>query len=179
MDNIIVAKNILSPSLVNELRSLLRVEVCFVQAGVIGDQSWRSGKVSYIEYTSIGANVAEGIKQFMLRTDSELLDFAPKKIEVMLTSYGDGDYFREHADDSSPEVASRKVSWVTYLNAYPGENRWTGGELIIKDAANTTTFSPTDGETIFFASSLLHEVATVSAPPGWENRRFSVNGWIS
>jgi len=166
----IVSHDVFSPALRDELRKYLRIQNMFAPATVTGDPTWRSGRVAHIQELFVGKLVAETI----LARYPDLTT-----CEVQLSSYGDGDYFHAHTDNATPDCAARRVSWVAYLNAWPGPNRYSGGELVLYADDATTTYTPADGETVFFPSSVLHKITPVSAPPGWRNRRFSVNGWLS
>lgn len=171
----IVEQNLFSPALADELRKHLRLRNMFSPATVTGDASWRVGRVYHIQELFVGKLVAERVLAYA----HDALRLDATTCEVQLSSYGDGEYFRAHSDSGTPDVAHRRLSWVSYLNAWPGPNPFSGGELILYEDHATTTYAPADGETVFFPSELLHEVTTVAAPPGWENRRFTVNGWLS
>jgi SM-20-related protein len=177
----IVEYDLFTPVMVEELRKYLREKNEFVYASVTGDSSWRSGRVRHIENLFIGKLVAESVIARVPRVINQLgvPEFTPTRCEVQASSYGNGDYFRAHTDNGTPDAAARKLSWVSYLNAWPGDNTWTGGELHVRYDDRTVVYQPADGETVFFSSSALHEIMPVFAPPGWEHRRFSVNGWVS
>jgi Rps23 Pro-64 3,4-dihydroxylase Tpa1-like proline 4-hydroxylase len=180
MSVLTVKRDVFPPLIVEELRKYLRMQNAFIPATVTGDQSWRSGRVQHIQELFIGKLVAGIVKDYALVIANDIIhDFAPSRCEVQLSSYGDGDYFRQHYDNSTPDADTRRISWVSYINAFPGPNPFSGGELVLQGENETTVYTPEDGETVFFASSVLHEIKPVSAPEGWNNRRFSANGWVS
>lgn len=193
--NLIIRHNVFSPVLTEALRALLCREELFNTATVTGDASWRSGRVAHIEHLIEGRLAAEAILDAVMRLpDDENVGlsvmtsfcipgyfdlFEPSRCEVQLSSYGDGDYFRQHNDSGTSDAADRKISWVSYLDPIPGSHLWTGGELHVRDGGNKIIYTPADGETVFFPSNALHEVQPVStSSPRWEYRRFSINGWI-
>ena len=180
--NIVVKQNVFSPDLTNLLRPMLLQESLFVPATVTGDASWRSGRVAHINGTPQSAAVAAAILNVVPEVAAELGYLVnpptPTICEVQMSSYGGGDYFKTHNDNGTPDVTDRWLSWVHYIYPEPEPRLWMGGQLVIHDVAETITYEPADGETVFFPSSILHEILPVAAPPGWANRRFTVNGWV-
>lgn len=179
----IIRCNVFSPALTEALRALLLRRELFGPATVTGDALWRSGMVAHVEHLPEGRAAAEEIIKYFASTwifyELKIPYFFPTRCEVQLSSYGDGDYFRTHTDNGTPDAAARRISWVAYLDAVPGLRPWFGGELVAETGRETVAVTPADGETVFFPSAWLHEVRPVAAPPGWTSRRFSVNGWIS
>ncbi len=184
----VILRKFLAPETDAMIRTLARDEALFIPATVTGDPSWRSGRVAHIEgFPSTRAVIEAVLKAvpkvcYLLRIDA----FAPSRCEVQLSSYGDGDLFRAHTDDGSPDAAERVLSWVIYLDLIT-PRRWTGGELsfslgrsIGTDGWDLDRITPEDGMAIFFPSSTLHEVLPVSTlgDTSWEARRHTVNGWV-
>jgi SM-20-related protein len=182
--NVVIRHDVLPPFLTQELRRLLCSEELFIPATVTGDASWRSGRIVPTGNLGQAAQLVADAICARVPSVAEELGFrnppprASWHCEVQLSSYGDGDYFRLHNDNSTPDASGRWLSWVHYLDAIPGEHNWTGGHLMVEDAGARIVVQPADGETVFFPASALHEVTPVSAPHGWTNRRFSVNGWV-
>src|SRR5580765_2796005 len=177
--NYVAIRRFLPPDADAAVRALARDEARFVPATVTGDASWRAGRVAHVEGRPEARAVAEAVLRavpfvaYQLRVDA----FAPSRCEVQLSSYGDGDYFRAHADDGSPDTAARVLSWVIYLDLVK-PRAWYGGNLCLADDVR---FRPEDGTVIFFPSSMIHEVTPVAMDEGdgrWEARRFTVNGWV-
>ncbi len=191
----VILRNFLGPATSAAFRALARNEALFIPATVTGDASWRSGRVAHIEGRPEAHVVAEAVLKavptvcYALRIDA----FAPSRCEVQLSSYGDGDLFRAHTDDGSPDAAARVLSWVIYLDLVK-PRRWTGGKLSFPIWQHIETggpgyatdmwipndVTPEDGDAIFFPSSTLHEVMPVSTlgDTSWEARRHTINGWV-
>lgn len=178
--NVVVCRGIFTPVLTEALRDLLRREVLFEPATVTGDATWRAGRVAHVQHLLEGRLAGEAVLAAVPRVLEALglAPFAPQTCEVQLSAYGDGEYFRCHTDDGTPDVAARRLSWVAYLDAVPGHRPWTEGRLIVRDGIVAHVVTPADGETVFFPASALHEILPVVAPPEWPDRRFSVNGWV-
>jgi Rps23 Pro-64 3,4-dihydroxylase Tpa1-like proline 4-hydroxylase len=113
--------------------------------------------------------------------------FPVRHVEVQLTGTGDGEFFRAHSDDGSPEVAARAITFVYFFHREP--RPFSGGELRIYDTAvdgdhvrATGPFRsiwPLQNQVVFFPSYYLHEILPVNSPSGsFFDRRFTVNGWF-
>ena len=78
-------------------------------------------------------------------------------MEVQLTSHNDGEYYHWHTDNSTPQTASRVVSFVYYLHSEP--KLYTGGDLVVYGPGDDRTIiEPRNDSLIFFAASQRHEV---------------------
>ena len=99
-------------------------------------------------------------------------------IEVQLTSHQRGEYYHWHKDNSSPETASRIVTFVYYFHSEP--RHYTGGELVIYSSdGQSIVIEPVNDTLVFFDSGTKHEVKPVrSATARFEHGRFTLNGWI-
>jgi Rps23 Pro-64 3,4-dihydroxylase Tpa1-like proline 4-hydroxylase len=107
--------------------------------------------------------------------------FAHRKIEMQITSSGDGDFFRRHRDNSHKGSSSRKITFVYYCHEEPAQFR--GGSLHIysdREADNNfIALTPTANLVLFFPSDNLHEVMPVQCTPNlFANRRLTINGWF-
>lgn len=115
-------------------------------------------------------------------------------LELELTSYGDGAFYRAHRDI---QVGPNRRS----LGARPGEDRvlsavyyfhrepkaFSGGELRLyrwgasvasSDTDDWRDILPTDNSLACFASWAVHEVRAVACPSGaFEDSRFALNCW--
>ena len=109
------------------------------------------------------------------------------RLELQMTSHNDGDYFKLHNDNGSPDTADRVVSFVYYCNLLP--KRFSGGELRLYDsrvensywvAADTfQTVEPINNSIVFFPSRLLHEVMLIQCESrAFADSRFTLNGWV-
>lgn len=113
--------------------------------------------------------------------------FPVSHVEVQLTGTGDGEFFRAHTDDGSGEVSTRAITFVYFFYREPCA--FAGGELRIydtvwdDDGVHATgpyrSVFPAQNQVVFFPSWYLHEILPVSSPSGrFEDRRFTVNGWL-
>ena len=183
--NVVIRRNVFTPVLTDALRALLRREEMFGPATVTGDAAWRSARVAHVQHLLEGRLVCEAIGEVVGAVAAELGLDAPRpwRVEVQLSCYGNGDYFKLHNDSGTPDVATRWLSWVSYLDV--GPRTFTGGELHVHDYVSpfggkgVAVVEPHDGETVFFPANALHEVMPVTAGPEWASRRFSVNGWVN
>lgn len=116
-----------------------------------------------------------------------LSSFAISQIESQLTSHNDGNYYKVHNDNGSPETASRELTYVYYF--YQEPKPFTGGELLIYDskiennfyvqAKSYKTVEPRNNSIVFFLSRYMHEVLPVSCPSkAFADSRFTINGWV-
>jgi Rps23 Pro-64 3,4-dihydroxylase Tpa1-like proline 4-hydroxylase len=107
----------------------------------------------------------------------ELMPFEIGSFEVQLTSHSDGEYFKWHRDNSTPETSSRRITFVYYFHAMP--KRFSGGELIIYHGNEQHPIEPVNDAIVFFDSGRKHEVKQVACPGGaFKDSRFTLNGWI-
>jgi len=104
--------------------------------------------------------------------------FEVGSLEIQLTSHNDGEYYRSHKDNGSPDTRGRILTFVYYLHAQP--KRFRGGELVIYDAnGEQIVIEPRNDSMVFFLSARTHEVRAVECPSReFADGRFTVNGWI-
>jgi Rps23 Pro-64 3,4-dihydroxylase Tpa1-like proline 4-hydroxylase len=116
-----------------------------------------------------------------------LPSFTVGDIESQLTAHNDGNYYKIHNDNGSPDSATRELTYVYYFNRQP--KSFTGGELLIYDskiennfyvgASSYQTVQPLHNSIVFFLSRYMHEVLTVKCPSQhFANSRFTINGWV-
>jgi SM-20-related protein len=109
-------------------------------------------------------------------------------IESQLTAHNDGNYYKIHNDNGSPETILRELTYVYYFYRQP--KYFTGGELLIYDSkiANSLyinsesfqTVEPRNNSIVFFLSRYMHEVLPVICPSKvFADSRFSINGWVN
>ena len=113
--------------------------------------------------------------------------FEMGELELQLTAYNDGEYYRTHADRDEAGLVRRQLTFVYYFNRTP--KAFDGGDLLLYDGdAAAGLFSekhfarvtPDDNRLILFPSSAQHEVSMVRCPSrAYENSRFTLNGWIN
>lgn len=141
---------------------------------------WRKSKVMYDSQFTF-------FKQALERLIRERLDeihhqlgikkFEIDFFEVQLTSHNDGEYFKWHKDNSTPETANRLITFVYYFHAIP--KPFSGGELVIYDNDIPHVVEPANDSIVIFNSGLRHEVKTIACPSrSFKDGRFTLNGWI-
>lgn len=115
-------------------------------------------------------------------------------LELELTAYGDGAFYREHSDTNPPGVPGpdglverdpRLLSSVYYFHRQPKAFeggalrlfRW--GECDHRDPANFVDLEPADNRLVTFLSWSRHEVRPVRCPTRrFEDYRFAINCWF-
>jgi Rps23 Pro-64 3,4-dihydroxylase Tpa1-like proline 4-hydroxylase len=116
-----------------------------------------------------------------------LPSFIVGNIESQLTAHNDGNYYKIHNDNGSPDSATRELTYVYYFNRQP--KSFTGGELLIYDskiennfyvgASSYHTVQPLHNSIVFFLSRYMHEVLTINCPSKhFADSRFTINGWV-
>jgi len=160
-------------------------EARFVDASIGGArEDWRIGQVVY-DPPEPALLVAQRVREMAIEVAAALdvkLDTIAE-VERQLTAYGDGCFYKRHTDSRGPEAKRRALSWVHYF-ACVSPPAFTGGELRVWDDDepydhDPYVIAPADGLTVFFGSSLDHEVARVNvASKRFADSRFTVNGWI-
>jgi len=116
-----------------------------------------------------------------------LPSFSVSQIESQLTAHNDGNYYKLHNDNGSPDTATRELTYVYYFYQQP--KSFSGGELLIYDSkiennlyVNAETFKtvePRNNSIIFFLSRYMHEVLPVNCPSqAFGDSRFTINGWV-
>lgn len=106
--------------------------------------------------------------------------FELKEMEIKMTVYQDGHYFKPHAD------GDRCISYVYFFMREP--KAFTGGELLLFDSdldgqtysqAAYTRVIPVHNAIVFFPSPYYHTVTTVhSNPEDFGSGRFTVHGHL-
>ncbi len=113
--------------------------------------------------------------------------FLITQIEAQLTAHGDGNYYKIHNDNGSPDAATRELTYVYYFCRQP--QPFSGGELRIYDsrieqgrytqAASFQTVEPHNNSIVFFLSRYMHEVLPTHCPSkAFADSRFTINGWL-
>jgi SM-20-related protein len=147
--------------------------------------------IYYPRYTEM---LLDRLKQVMPRV-IQYLDLDPfevARIETQLTAHNDGNYYKTHNDNSSPDTAARRLTYVYYFNQSP--KAYSGGNLAIYDTemrdgrahagtqaaeSNPQIVEPKDNSIVFFPSHYMHEVQPVVCPSqAFADSRFTLNGWI-
>lgn len=117
----------------------------------------------------------------------EMQSFTPSQIECQLTAHNDGNFYKVHNDNGSPDTATREFTYVYYFYREP--KSFAGGELLVYDskiennyyvkAESFKTVEPRNNSIVFFLSRYMHEVLPVRCPSkAFADSRFTVNGWL-
>ena len=123
--------------------------------------------------------------QILLQLDTA--NFHPSMVEAQLTMNNDGNYYKIHNDNGSPDTANRVWTFVYYFYREP--KGFTGGELLLYDskiengfyveAKSYKTIQPKNNTVVFFLSRCLHEVLPVKCPSKqFLDSRFAVTCWV-
>lgn len=113
--------------------------------------------------------------------------FPVANIEAQLTLHNDGNFYKVHNDNGSPDTATRFFTYVYYFNREP--KAYSGGELRIYDSKIHHTYyvaadtykdiEPRNNSIVFFLSRYMHEVLPVRCPSkAFADSRFTINGWV-
>jgi SM-20-related protein len=99
-------------------------------------------------------------------------------IENQITVSKNGDFFKKHDDNSSPDTAARRISWVYYVHREP--RPFVGGELMMYNAPGGGAYviQPQNDMLVCFPSGVKHEVKPVYSSSDPHDARITVNGWI-
>lgn len=188
--NYIQVDNFLSPKEYERLiKYVLEKESDFVTTSTsTKENNYRHSMVLY-SFPEFAELIVNRIQQIIIDVISKLdiSSFAISQIESQLTSHNDGNYYKMHNDNGSPETATRELTYVYYFNKQP--KSFSGGELLIYDSkiennvyVNAETFKtvePRNNSIIFFLSRYMHEVLPVNCPSqAFADSRFTINGWI-
>lgn len=117
----------------------------------------------------------------------DMPSFTLSQIECQLTAHNDGNFYKVHNDNGSPDTATRELTYVYYFYREP--KSFAGGELLVYDskiennyyvkAESFKTVEPRNNSIVFFLSRYMHEVLPVRCPSKtFTDSRFTVNGWL-
>lgn len=153
-----------------------------------GEMDYRRSRVLY----SLGELTESFIHQLQAQLPEilpqlGLTPFPVSQIEIQLTAHNDGDYYKIHNDNGSPEAATRELTYVYYFHQEP--QAFSGGELRLYNsrvkagyyqaADSYQLVTPRNNSLVFFPSRCLHEVLPVCCPAQtFAHSRFTINGWI-
>lgn len=168
---------------------VLQQESAFVPTTTsTGDVDYRRSMIlySFPEFSQLMVNRIQAILPDVFRK-LQLPSFPSAEIEAQLTSHNDGNYYKIHNDNGSPDTANREFTYVYYFYREP--KAFSGGELVIYDSKVENNFyvqadsyklvEPRNNSIVFFLSRYLHEVLPVSCPTqAFADSRFTINGWV-
>jgi SM-20-related protein len=164
-------------------------ELAFVPTSTsTGDTDYRRSMIlySFPEFSNLIVNRIQAILPDVFRKLT-ISPFPIADIEAQLTAHNDGNYYKIHNDNGSPDTATREFTYVYYFYREP--KPFSGGELLIYDskiennfyvnADSFKTVEPRNNSIVFFLSRYLHEVLPISCPSqAFSDSRFTINGWI-
>jgi SM-20-related protein len=171
------------------LQQVLRRKGDFVSTSTsTGDRSHRRSKVLY-DLPNFTALITQQIQAVLPNVVAQL-GLAPLRlgqVEAQITAHNDGNYYKVHNDNGSPDTASRELTYVYYFNREP--KAFSGGELRLYDsriensffvkAESFRTIEPRNNSIVFFLSRSMHEVLPVRCPSkSFADSRFTMNGWV-
>lgn len=141
---------------------------------------WRKSKVIYHnEFERFRQKIEQEVRKRLPEVLSNLKvdPFDIETFEVQLTSHNDGEYYKWHTDNSSPDTATRIITFVYYFHSLP--KAFSGGELVIYHRDRSYEIEPANDSIVFFHSGRRHEVKPVNCPSKqFEHGRFTLNGWV-
>jgi SM-20-related protein len=171
------------------LQYVLQRKASFVSTSTsMGDLDYRRSIVLY-DLPEFAAQITQQIQAVLPDVSAQLglMPFPLGQIETQITAHNDGNYYKIHNDNGSPETASRELTYVYYFTREP--KAFSGGELWLYDgrlennffvrAESFRTIEPRNNSIVFFLSRYMHEVLPVQCPSKtFANGRFTVNGWV-
>ncbi len=137
-----------------------------INESVRGDYiSWVDTKKAHLSI-SVYVNRLKALQVYLNKT----LFLSLKDIELHLTSYPVGSYYRRHVDQFKQQD-HRKISVILYLNRDWRSEQ--GGQLRVYSQSNEIDIFPVAGRLVCMRSDLIeHEVLPAS------RERLSVTGWM-
>ena len=109
------------------------------------------------------------------------------RIEMDVTVYLGGQFYKGHRDNTEERHRLRKLSYVYYFHRQP--RRFAGGDLLLYDtdpetsratAGAFTRIEPVYNSLVLFPSDAYHEITPVECEArDFLDGRFTVNGWVS
>jgi Rps23 Pro-64 3,4-dihydroxylase Tpa1-like proline 4-hydroxylase len=173
----------------NLLKYVLEKESDFLPSNTsTNDINYRQSMVVY-SFTGFSELILKRIQAMIpdILSKLNLPSFSVSQIESQLTAHNDGNYYKLHNDNGSPDTATRELTYVYYF--YQEPKSFSGGELLIYDSkiennvyVNAETFKtvePRNNSIVFFLSRYMHEVLPVNCPSqAFGDSRFTINGWV-
>jgi SM-20-related protein len=147
-----------------------------VSTGVPG---YRKSKVLWhYEYMDLYERFTDRIKQVLPVISQKFQLPLNPSIELQLTRSGDGDFFKRHQDNGTPDTDLRVLTYVYYFGI-TSNPQFSGGQLVIDAPDKQVSIDPMHNSLVVFPSEYYHEVMPVVVPDdSWEHGRFTLNGWI-
>jgi PKHD-type hydroxylase len=122
----------------------------------------------------IGQQLQELVRKALKRNELFQIAIQPKIVHTLLFSrYEVGMSYGRHTDNAlmgQDRFYRSDVSFTIFLN---DPNNYVGGELVVEGVANEDSYKLNSGCGIFYPSSTLHRVETVT-----QGQRLVVVGWV-
>jgi SM-20-related protein len=172
------------------LQYVLQQEAYFVPTSTsTNEMNYRQSMVLY-SFPDFSQLILQRISAILLKVIANLgiPPFTLNYIESQLTAHNDGNYYKIHNDNGSPETSLREITYVYYF--YQEPKHFSGGELLIYDSKISNSFyvssdafktvQPRNNSIVFFLSRYMHEVLPVICPSKiFADSRFTINGWVN
>jgi SM-20-related protein len=186
----VLLENFFEPALHTELLNFVAArEQEFVGSTVsTNDAEYRRSRVLH-EFPKFADLVRDRVRSLVPRLAEGfgIGELPVGDIECQLTASNDGDFFRLHNDNGSPDTLPRLLSYVYYFNREP--KGFSGGEFRLYNSrvANgryecgekAADLEPKNNSILFFPSHCHHEVLPVRCPSKtFIDGRFTINGWV-
>lgn len=153
------------------------------------DMTYRQSRVLY-DFQPLQIEFEQFLRQVILPEIMPLFDLSWQNdytLESQVTASQNGDFFKLHNDNGSPDTASRFFTYVYYFHREP--KAFHGGNLKMYDgkieagmwqaAENFAELEPINNSIVFFLSRSLHEVLPVQCVDlDFSCSRFTINGWV-
>lgn len=148
-----------------------------------GEPDFRKSLVCWhYHFDELYRRFTDRIEQVLPQVKEEMGDFAIQhphtKVEIQMTTHGQGDNFKRHIDNASHDTYGRGITFVYYYRLTEKQN-FSGGDLVIHLHNGDRRVEPRENTIVLFPSHLYHTVEPVQVPAGsFEDGRFTLNGWI-
>lgn len=155
------------------LRAAIAEEAQFTPARVsTGDAAYRRARVYGVPLPPLFREKLLALLPGMMAA-RVVAPFKLGLVEGQITAHNDGDYFKSHNDNGSPDTATRMISYIYYFFGKP--QRFSGGALRM----HGRHMPPVNNRLLLFSSHIPHEVLPVQCPSKqFADSRFTLNGWI-
>jgi Rps23 Pro-64 3,4-dihydroxylase Tpa1-like proline 4-hydroxylase len=171
------------------LELALRNEPAFTASSVVtSDRDYRRSRVLF-DLDECGTRMTAELRTILpwVYQRFGIVPSTDGRLELQMTAHNDGDFFKLHNDNGSPDTADRVVSYVYYCNRMP--KGFSGGTLRLYDsrvengywvgAQTFHTVEPINNSIVFFLSRLLHEVSPIRCESRqFADSRITLNGWV-
>ena len=190
IDNFLNTKEfqIIQNTLINKYHLFRDSEVVMEDETVVNEDLRSSQSISPTHFPETEKLILRKIENLHphLFNHLEIKKFNYSKIEMQLSRYRDGDYFKLHQDQKiGNPTENRMITFVYYF--YKEPKTFEGGDLHLHDTSSDgqnyrmsyTLYEPKHNSIILFPSNTYHKVGGVkSIQSGPFDGRFTINGWI-